>query len=505
MARPTWSPTTLRGRLWLVPLAGAILGGLLSLLMGPQPTTLGPPTGDRVLAAEAQEFLGDPDGYGAVSVVRVRDGRSTWAGFPAEGTTIDPQTRFELGSITKTFNGLLLADAVERGEVALDDPVVTYLPELAGTPAGIVTLEELASHRSGLPSMARLPMAEVVRQDLAGAELTVYSTTTWDLINDTRTLTLTDRGTFAYSNLGAALLGHALARAAGAETWDTHVTARLLNPLQMTETRISRPDIRDPLRERDPRLAQPRLAGGRAVEEWTGEGYAPAGAGVTTTAADLTRYLEAILDGSAPGVTALDPRWDTAGLFAGQGRIGLAWISSGPPGQEIQWHNGGTGGTRTMLAVDRHTNTAAVILNSSKTDVTGAGLQLAGADGGPPRFLLTLSERDYYWVLGPLLVLIFAIGAVRGRNRLGLIARIAWALGGLLLFWLAGPWNWVPGSVFGLSVGAFVGAAAVTALRWRELPWRPRRFLWLSLPILALGGAFLFLMLATTDLALQVG
>ena len=50
--------------------------------------------------------------------------------------------------------GLAGVDAVARGEVVLDDPLETHLPELAGTPAGGVTLVSLATHTSGLP---RLP------------------------------------------------------------------------------------------------------------------------------------------------------------------------------------------------------------------------------------------------------------------------------------------------------------------------------------------------------------
>ncbi|WP_432559971.1 serine hydrolase domain-containing protein [Granulicoccus sp. GXG6511] len=499
MARARSSSTTSRRGLWLFPLAGALIGALLSLLIGPHPTSLGPPTGDAALAREAQAILGNLDGYGAVSVARIQNGQSAWAGFPAKGRSIDEHSRFELGSITKTFNGLLLADAVERGEVAPDDPVANHLPELAGSPAGTATLEELASHRSGLPSIARMPMAEIIFEDMAGEELSVFATGTDDLLAQARTLELTNRGTFAYSNLGAALLGHALARAGGAPDWETHVSTRLLAPLGLTETRFVPPG------QRDPALEQPRLAGGRAVEAWTGSGYAPAGAGVTTTAADLTRYARAILDGSAPGMSALDPQWDTTGLLAGTSRIGLAWMSSGPAGAEMQWHNGGTGGTRTILAIDRHTQTAAIVLNSSKTDVTGAGLRLAGADDGPPRFLLSLSERDYYWILGLVPVLVLAIGALRGRNRLGVLARTSWALGGVLLIWLAAPWNWVPGWVFGLAVGAVVASLVVIGLRWGRLPWRPRRFLGLSVPVLALGAAFLALMLTVTIRALRIG
>src|SRR5690606_26260141 len=69
---------------------------------------------------------------------------------------VDEHTIFEIGSISKTFTGLLLADAVERGRVQLDEPVALLLPEGTTVPSydgRQITLVDLSTHRSGLPSM----------------------------------------------------------------------------------------------------------------------------------------------------------------------------------------------------------------------------------------------------------------------------------------------------------------------------------------------------------------
>ena len=69
---------------------------------------------------------------------------------------VNGDTLYEIGSITKVFTSLLLADMVERGEVALDDPVAKYLPASVTMPerAGRqITLLDLSTHRSGLPRM----------------------------------------------------------------------------------------------------------------------------------------------------------------------------------------------------------------------------------------------------------------------------------------------------------------------------------------------------------------
>lgn len=363
-----------------------------------------------------------------------------------------------------------------------------------------MTLEELASHRSGLPSATRQSTSQLVLEDLAGEELTFFAkTSTPELLERTKRLELTHRGTYAYSNLGAALLGHALARAGDAPDWPAYLHERLLDPLGMTDTRVSPPG------QPEPDLLTPHLAGGRVVEPWTGEGYAPAGVGVTTTAADLTKYAGAILDGTAPGVSALAARWETTGPLAAFTRVGLAWMSSGPPEQAIAWHSGGTGGTRTMIAIDPAQQQAVIVLNNSRKDVIWGGLRLMGVDEGlPPQFALNISERTFYPVIGLAVVLVFLVGVVRERNRLGLIARAAWGIGGLLLWWMAAPWDWLPGWVFGAALGATILASVVVALRWPGLAARPNRFLWLAIPMLVLGMSFFVLMTWAAIRTLQV-
>jgi CubicO group peptidase (beta-lactamase class C family) len=64
---------------------------------------------------------------------------------------LDGDTVFEIGSVTKVFTALLLADDVQRGEVALNDPVVKYLPREVRVPehgGKAITLEFLAAHTS---------------------------------------------------------------------------------------------------------------------------------------------------------------------------------------------------------------------------------------------------------------------------------------------------------------------------------------------------------------------
>src|SRR5215472_13291283 len=81
----------------------------------------------------------------------------TYGSIAKDGPAPGKDTVFEIGSITKIFTALLLADMVERGEVALDDPISKYLPASVTVPSRngrAITLADLTTHTSGLP---RLP------------------------------------------------------------------------------------------------------------------------------------------------------------------------------------------------------------------------------------------------------------------------------------------------------------------------------------------------------------
>jgi uncharacterized membrane protein len=128
---------------------GAVVA-LLGVLARPSPPSLSTVvTGDAALAARARPLL--PGALDRVSVAVVDGAAVTYAGFGA-----DEHAEYEIGSITKTFTGALLADAIRRGEVSADTRVGALLP-LGGAPVADATLEELASHRSGLSALGMQP------------------------------------------------------------------------------------------------------------------------------------------------------------------------------------------------------------------------------------------------------------------------------------------------------------------------------------------------------------
>jgi CubicO group peptidase (beta-lactamase class C family) len=115
-----------------------------------------------------------------------------------------------------------------------------------------------------------------------------------------------------------------------------------------------------------------RSRGGRAREAWTGEALAPAG-GIRSSIGDMARLALALLDGTAPGTGALDPVRNFTGRAV---RIGAGWITIEVTGRPVTWHNGGTGGFRTWMGLDRAAGTAVVVLSATAIPVDRHGFAM---------------------------------------------------------------------------------------------------------------------------------
>ena len=450
-------------------LVAVLLGALVSVALGPRATLADPRSGDATLIRDTEAALGSKRGLQTLSVARVENGKPTFAGLGGLETddgdsAPNPHTTYELGSITKTWTGMLLADAVKRGEMKLDAPLATHLPELKGTPAGAATLEQLATHTSGLP---RLP-----EDDAWGTALAVASNDNpyagWDaerVIKAAGSAQLETPGTLAYSNLGMALLGLAEARAAGASEWAELAQQRILTPLGMTETFIVDEDDAN-----SSDLATPHLANGQTTAGWGSTGYAPAGSSTRTTAADMATFAAAVIEGRAPGAEALKPRAE-----ASQGRkIGLAWFTDTDDSGSLVWHNGGTGGSSSIIALDPATKTGLVALSNSATNIdhVGVGLLRPSAEAPAPK------TTPWSWFAVALAIVLALAPWWRGwraEHRIGLASAVIDAGAGAVLAWTRGAWNVVPEWLLGSILAvAFVGSV-YALMRMRDVPTWPVR------------------------------
>lgn len=312
--------------------------------------------GDRELAREVRERLGQRHPVFAVATVSAGERRVATAG-------AELAADFEIGSITKGITGLLYADALARGELA---PVTTLgeLWPLGQIPVAGLSLEALSTHHSGLP---RLLPGGTLRKSLAlwrhGAN--PYGETLEHLLANLNRVR-PKKPRFRYSNLGYQLLGHALAHAAGTNYPDL-LRQRIAEPLGLST--FSVPSAPDQLR---PGVVLGRNRAGRPQQPWTGEAIGPAG-GIRASIEDLATLTAALLDGSAPGCAALDPVLDLAGPKV---RIGAAWFTQVHGDRRITWHNGGTGGFRTWLGLDRAAGTGVALLSATSVSVDRQGLAL---------------------------------------------------------------------------------------------------------------------------------
>jgi CubicO group peptidase (beta-lactamase class C family) len=270
----------------------------------------------------------------------------------------------EIGSVSKGVTALLYRDAVERGEVGADDRLAKHLP-LEDCPAGEVTLGALAQHRSGLPRLPATPDTLARSWRMWRHQENPYGDTLAELLAQTRA-TKVGRPRASYSNLGFELLGHAVAAAAGT-TYADLVTARIAEPLGLTSWYVPATPA-----ELGPHAVGGTTKRGRPAAAWTGEGLGPAG-GIRSTLDDMATLMAALLAGTAPGVGALEPTASFAGPAV---RIGEAWLTSDVRGRHVTWHNGGTGGWRSWVGLDRDAGRAAVVLLGTTRSPDRVGMDL---------------------------------------------------------------------------------------------------------------------------------
>lgn len=290
---------------------------------------------------------------------------------PRSASEVEPRgdTVFEIASLTKIFTALLLADAVARGEVRLDDPLATYVPTgvLVPTFSGqSIALADLATHTSGLPlrpnNLYALPDAP-----------NKYAGYTREQLYDGLGLMQLERAPgsqFEYSNLGFALLGHALAVRAR-EPYAELLRRRIVAPLGLADTGLD-----------DEPAARPRRAQGhdvdlRPIGPSSNGALSPAG-GLRSTANDLLTFLELFVRGTGPEPLPQAARSMLDVERPGDGpdtHIALGWRRTVAHGETYYWSHGSSDGSRTFMGFNAARGVAVVALADA---ASGGGLDDIG-------------------------------------------------------------------------------------------------------------------------------
>lgn len=281
-----------------------------------------------------------------------------------------PDSVFEIGSISKTFTALLLAQMVQQGKVRLDEPVRELLP--AGTVAkpasgAEITLLDLSDQHSGLPRMPDNFHPADPNNPYAD-----YNAKLLYAFIGNHGVALPPNAPFGYSNVGVGLLGQALANHAGMSYADL-LREQITGPLGMHDTGITlTPEMKA-------RFIDGHDGEYHPAHSWDLDALAGAG-GIRSTAADMLTYLEAQLHpDQLPRSALASPQGKTLPaaiamthvIHAEVGpkmHIALNWFCNDPTGS--YWHNGATGGYSSYAMFNPEKDYAVVVLSNVSTTQT---------------------------------------------------------------------------------------------------------------------------------------
>jgi serine-type D-Ala-D-Ala carboxypeptidase/endopeptidase len=286
-----------------------------------------------------------------------------------DGGAPDGDTVYEIGSITKTFTALLLAQDAASGKLSLDEPVQRLLPGYA-IPAWqgqAITLRDLVTQTSGLP---RLPTG-FAPPDM-GNPYAAYGAPELQAFLRGHQLARQPGTAYEYSNLGYGLLGVALAAHAG-KPYETLVRERITAPLDMRSTGIK---LTSAMRAR---LASGHDATGKPVRNWDFDAIAGAGA-LRSSAHDMLRYLATLMPAAEGSPYALAVQRQRPAMPGTD--IALGWHLSGVRGTRIAWHNGMTAGYAAFAGVTADGKRGVVVLANTATPVDDIA-QAALVPGAP--------------------------------------------------------------------------------------------------------------------------
>lgn len=281
-------------------------------------------------------------GNAALVIAVLQNGNEHVQGFGSSKP--DRSTIYEIGSITKVFTAITLANLAESAVIKLDDSVSKCFPATANVPTNI-TFKHLATHSSGLP---RLPDNFFAVVGTSANPYIAYKKE--HLYSYFRTAKkLKEPGSpSGYSNLGFGLLGHAL-EVCAAKTYATLLRDNVLAPLAMQNTAVTNANV---IPGHDSK--------NRRTPNWDFDVLAGAGA-LRSNAEDMLKFLRAQLE---PDKTRIASALRECQKRHAKG-MGLAWhFQNTVEGLTFIWHNGGTGGFRSFAGFDPKHKTAVVLLSN---------------------------------------------------------------------------------------------------------------------------------------------
>ncbi len=278
----------------------------------------------------------------------------------------DAETMYEIGSVTKTFTGIILARAINEGKIKADDDIRKYMPgeypnlQYKGSPIKIVNL---ANHTSRLP---RIP-GDLDKQPHYNVQ-DPYKNYSRDMMYDyLKTVTIdTLPGTICeYSNLGMALLGVILEDVYH-RPLEELVKKYITGPAKMTDTKFELTD------NEKARMATGYFSEGGEARNWNLAAFNACG-GLKSDLADMMKYAAVNMQESNEDIR-LSHRQTYTDISMS---LGLNWIiTTTQNGDTLIWHNGATAGYTSFCGFIKEKKAGVVILNNSGAEVDNIALNI---------------------------------------------------------------------------------------------------------------------------------
>ncbi len=287
-----------------------------------------------------------------LSIAIIENGKTNYYGIIKENDSlkaIDNQNKvFEIGSITKIFTSTVLASLIEDKKIKLTDNINSYFP-FSFKDNIRLSFESLANHTSGL---RRLPE----NLNLTN-ETNPYKNYGKNLLEDylKNGLKLENKSlkSYSYSNLGAGLLGYTLGLSQKT-SFQQLLQKNIFDKYKMTNSFTSSQNLGN-------RLVKGLNAKGEIVSNWDFD-ILFGGGGILSTTVDLAKFAKAQFNSNNKELSLT--RKPTF-VINDKKKIGLGWhVLKSERDKELFWHNGGTGGYSSSIAVNVESKTAVIILSN---------------------------------------------------------------------------------------------------------------------------------------------
>jgi CubicO group peptidase (beta-lactamase class C family) len=356
----------------------------LALLAWPAPSLARQSGWDQALQRFEQKLAADVerDGIGGITAGVVVGDRLVWAkglgwSNKAQRIPAGAESIYRVGSITKSFTAVALAQLADRGKLSLDDPIERYLQEVrqfADPPADLapITFRQMASHTAGLIREPRLPNA-------AAGPIEQWES---KILQSIPTTSYASRPgeRYSYSNIGFGVMGLAVSRAAGKPFMDL-VRESILQPLGMTSSFFVIPaelknrvttgysNTRDGIDEQFP------------AREHAGRGYKVPNGGLYSTVGDLGRFIAGMTGASATSILSAARRAEMMRVHTPGDSLdgyGLGFtISTRPDRRRFVGHGGSVAGYTAQLVFEPESRIGVVLLRNYNSGATNLGAAAA--------------------------------------------------------------------------------------------------------------------------------